>query len=199
MRKRAYWGIALVVAFSLVLTALAQGPGRGNGQNQGNNQTQGQQGAMNCQGDGAQMRHGGMRGQGAGQGFCQHIGQGFDPADRLMVVGQVTAVSIEQGKRFPNVTLSVEGKTLTVVVGPYWALAQAEFQIKVGDVLTIAGYASKTTPSTLIAAEIKNDGKTVILRDQNGIPVRAAGNGTCPHDGSCPKGASCPNPNCPCK
>ena len=194
MRKHAYWGIALVVTFSLILTVLAQGPVRGNGQ------TQGQQGTMNCQGDGAQMRHGGMRGQGAGQGFCQHVGQGFNPADRLMVSGQVTAVNVEQGKRFPNVTVSVEGKPLTVVVGPYWALAQAEFQIKVGDMLTIAGYASKTTQNTLIAAEIKNaEGKMVILRDQNGIPVRVPGNGTCPHDGSCPQGASCPNPNCPCK
>jgi hypothetical protein len=73
--------------------------------------------------------------------------------------------------------MEVAGKKATVIVSPYWALANAGIEIRVGDQLSVLAFPSLQEKDTFVAADVKNltSGKSVVLRDENGMPTPAGG------------------------
>jgi len=83
------------------------------------------------------------------------------------------------GMNFRGVLLKTDQGSLIVHLGPTWYLDQEKFAVKAGDTLEITG--SKVTLNNqpaVIAREVKVEGKTLKLRDDQGVPVwRGMGRG----------------------
>jgi hypothetical protein len=112
--------------------------------------------------------------QGTVGGLC-HLQ--LDLAGKMSLDGSVESVSIEPGNGMPSFVMTVGGKKTTVIVSPYWALANAGVEIKVGDQLSLLAFPALQEKDTFVAAEVKNltSGKSVILRDDNGVPTAGRG------------------------
>jgi hypothetical protein len=102
-------------------------------------------------------------------------GRRYDPATVETVRGEVTAVdTVVQGRRGPgvHVKLATMGGPLAVRLGPAWYLEEQKLAPKVGDVLEITG--SRVTVAgepVIIAAQVKQGDRTVMLRDAGGLPL----------------------------
>jgi hypothetical protein len=119
----------------------------------------------------------------AAAGFCAAQGQygrgsGITTASNLdmtklqIVSGAVSAVAIGYGVQYPSITI---GK-VQIKVAPIWYLLENDFEMKVGDNLSVqtAPAASKSDPY-LYAIEIQNTatGQRLALRDALGRPLWA--------------------------
>jgi hypothetical protein len=84
-----------------------------------------------------------------------------------------------QGMQYRGVTLKTDQGSLMVHLGPGWFLDEKKFAVKVGDSVEATG--SKVTLNNqpaLIAREVKVNGATLTLRDDQGLPVwRGKGRG----------------------
>ena len=84
-----------------------------------------------------------------------------------------------QGMQYRGVTLKTDQGSLMVHLGPGWFLDEKKFAVKVGDTVEATG--SKVTlnnQSALIAREVKVNGATLKLRDDQGLPAwRGKGRG----------------------
>jgi hypothetical protein len=102
-------------------------------------------------------------------------GRSYDPATVETVRGEVAAVdTVVQGRRGPgvHVKLATAGGPLAVRLGPAWYLEEQKLAPKVGDVLEITG--SRVTVAgepVIIAAQVKQGDRTVLLRDASGVPL----------------------------
>ncbi|HYK88473.1 MAG TPA: hypothetical protein VE398_06865 [Acidobacteriota bacterium] len=129
----------------------------------------------------------------AAQGTMPHSGQGVAPqchmqldlAAKTALEGTVESVSMAAGQGMPSFTIQAGDKKAIIVASPYWALTKANFDIKVGDRMSILAFPSLQFSDTYVAADLKNltTGKTLLLRDDNGIPV----NGIGPRHGAGPR------------
>ena len=87
--------------------------------------------------------------------------------------------------QYRGVTLKTDQGSLLVHLGPGWYLDEKKFAVKVGDTVEATG--SKVTLNNqpaLIAREVKVNGATLKLRDDQGLPVwRGMGHGGRPGSG----------------
>jgi hypothetical protein len=140
----------------------------------------GMRGAGRAMGRGMMGGAGPMRGMhgGPGMGDCE-ICTNLDIKARKTLAGIVQSVAMGPGLGMPSFTLSVDGKAVVIIAGPFWALQQADFKITAGDSLSIVAYPSLQQEGAYVAAEIINAStqKSLKLRDENGIPLGMHGRG----------------------
>ena len=123
-------------------------------------------------------------GGGMGRGMGPML---YNPQTVTTVTGQVEKLEDlpsmggggGMGMQFRGVTLKTDQGSLMVHLGPGWYLDEKKFPIKVGDTVEVTG--SKVTLNNqpaLIAREVKVNGATLKLRDDQGLPVwRGMGRG----------------------
>ena len=92
--------------------------------------------------------------------------------------------------QYRGLTLKTDQGSLLVHLGPGWYLDEKKFAVKVGDTVEATG--SKVTLNNqpaLIAREVKANGVTLKLRNEQGLPVwRGMGRGGMGGPGSGPGG-----------
>jgi hypothetical protein len=73
--------------------------------------------------------------------------------------------------------VKTENQTISVHLGPAWYLDRQDFPIKNGDEVEVTGSRINFSGSpAIIAAEVRDGGKVLKLRDNNGIPLWRGGN-----------------------
>jgi hypothetical protein len=129
---------------------------------------------------------------GGGMGMGGGMGRGmgpmlYNPQTVTTVTGQVEKLedlpSMGMGggrnMQFRGVTLKTDQGSILVHLGPGWYLDEKKFAVKAGDTMEATG--SKVTLNNqpaLIAREVKVNGATLKLRDDQGLPVwRGMGRG----------------------
>ena len=132
----------------------------------------------------AQTGPGGGRGMGMGAGMGPRL---YNPQTVTTVTGQVEKLEDlpsmggggGRGMQYRGVTLKTGQGSLMVHLGPVWYLDEKKLAVKVGDTVEVTG--SKVTLNNqpaLIAREVKVNGATLKLRDDQGLPVwRGRGRG----------------------
>ncbi len=126
----------------------------------------------------AQGRWGNTRGPAAG-------GKMYDTKTVETIRGEVVHIDEMQGggrgrKKAGagiHLTLKSDSGEIAVHLAPRWYLSQQEMKIAAGDQIEVRGsrilYGEKPA---IIAAEVKKGGQSLMLRDDNGLPVwRGAG------------------------
>jgi len=86
------------------------------------------------------------------------------------VSGAVLEVSVGAGIRQPNVILQTLAGPVSVKVGPSRVLLENEFQIAVGDTLTVV-YGVSTCTDEKVALQLTNGDVTITLRNEDGSPA----------------------------
>ncbi len=103
----------------------------------------------------------------------------YDPKTETTVKGTVQSVQEHVGRhgwKGTHLVLKTDSGTLPVHVGPSAYISKKQFSFAEGDQVEILG--SDVTiggTETLLAREIIKDGKTLVLRDAQGIPQWAGG------------------------
>lgn len=110
-------------------------------------------------------------------------GRFYDPKNVVTVQGQVEKVETMSrpsrrggegmaGRQSQVAYLKTDQGTVLVHLGPSKFLEQQQFAPKVGDTMSVTG-AKMTTGKgeVILAAEVKSGGKTLTLRDAQGVPV----------------------------
>lgn len=118
------------------------------------------------------------RGRGAGWGPGDPYNRMYNPATVETVSGIVESLDkFTPGKGMSygvHFTLKTDKETIPVHLGPNWYVDQQEVKLATGDKVEVTGsrimYQGKPT---LIAGQVKKDGKTLQLRDANGVPAWA--------------------------
>jgi DNA polymerase III alpha subunit len=106
-------------------------------------------------------------------------GRKYDPKSEVTVKGTVQDIQQQTGKSGwsgTHLTLNTEAGTFDVHVGPSSYIAQKQFSFAKGDKIEVVG--SKVTISgkeALLAREITKDGKTLVLRNAQGVPEWSGG------------------------
>jgi DNA polymerase III alpha subunit len=106
-------------------------------------------------------------------------GRKYDPKSEVTVKGTVQDVQQQTGKNGwsgTHLTLNTDAGTFDVHVGPSSYIAQKNFSFAKGDKIEVVG--SKVTISdkeALLAREITKDGKTLVLRNAQGVPEWSGG------------------------
>lgn len=82
--------------------------------------------------------------------------------------------------KFREILLKTDKGSLMVHLGPIWYLDQQKFAVKVGDTLEVTGsQVTLNNQPAIIAREVKVNGQTVKLRNDQGIPAwRGMGRGS---------------------
>ena len=102
----------------------------------------------------------------------------YDKATETTIHGTVSKMEEAVPRNCPNCATGVhlwldsEGKSYEVHVGPSAFVKAQEWTFEKGDVLDVTG--SKVTvddQSFFLAREVKKGDKTLVLRDENGIPA----------------------------
>lgn len=103
----------------------------------------------------------------------------YDPGTETTVRGtveQVKQVSGRHGWNGTHLVLKTEAGPLEVHAGPSSYLSGQGFSFAQGDGVEVLGSKVKTGDSeALIAREIKKEGKTLVLRNAQGVPQWAGG------------------------
>jgi hypothetical protein len=124
-------------------------------------------------------RHGGCpccAGAGGPQAGAPGAGRMYDPDTVTTLRGTAAAVDVmpSRGGREGglHLTLDAEGQAMEVHLGPTWFLQREGLAIAKGDVLEVTGSVVELDGAkALIARELKKGGKSVALRDEQGIPA----------------------------
>jgi hypothetical protein len=109
------------------------------------------------------------------------------------ITGAVDAVDIGYGIEYPSISVN---RTL-IKVAPVWYLLQKNFEIRVGDVLTVTAAASRAPGDPyLYAVTLVNAAATaeITLRDSAGLPLWAAANNGRGNPDAPRNGAGCVDP-----
>jgi hypothetical protein len=130
--------------------------------------------------------------------FGRGLGQGqplSNVAAKTALLGYVDGVNLERGKGMPTITLlQNDGEKITVIVSPFWAIANSGFEVKAGQNMSILALPATQLENTYFAAELQNltTGKVLTLRNDAGFPTvgrggrgmrgagATAGTGICP-------------------
>jgi hypothetical protein len=124
----------------------------------------------------AQPQPGGGRGLGPGRGMGPQM---YNPQTVTTVKGKVESLENlpslgpggGRGMMHLTAVLKTDQGSIAVHLGPAWYLEQQQAALKVGDLMEVTG--SKVTfnqKPTIIAKELRVNGKTVNLRDEQGFP-----------------------------
>jgi hypothetical protein len=114
------------------------------------------------------------QGQGMGMGM-----RNYDPKTEITVKGTVEDVQQLQGGNAwmgTHLLLKTDSGTMDVHVGPSDFVTKNNFSFAKGDAIEVVG--SKVTiqdKEALLAREIVKDGKTLVLRNAQGIPEWSGG------------------------
>jgi DNA/RNA endonuclease YhcR with UshA esterase domain len=114
------------------------------------------------------------QGQGMGMGM-----RNYNPQTEVTVKGTVEEVQQLQGRNAwmgTHLLLKTDSGTMDVHVGPADYIAKNQFSFAKGDAIEVVG--SKVTiqdKDALLAREIVKDGKTLVLRNAQGIPEWSGG------------------------
>jgi hypothetical protein len=114
------------------------------------------------------------QGRGSGTGTSM-----YDPKTEVTVKGTIEDVQQLTGRRGwsgTHLALKTDAATFDVHVGPSAYIDQQNFTFAKGDMIEVVG--SKVTiadKEALIAREITKEGKTLVLRDAQGIPQWSRG------------------------
>ena len=120
----------------------------------------------------AQGRFNWRGGQGWGSG--NPYGRIYDVRTVETLEGEVVAVERFGPEMAPGVHLVLRAgsETISVHLGPAWYIENQEGRIESGDGVTIEGSRVEFEGSlVLIAARVIRGEETLVLRDQNGIPI----------------------------
>jgi len=114
------------------------------------------------------------QGSGAGKGM-----RNYDPKTEVTVKGTIEGVQQQTGKSGwsgTHLILKTDAGTVNVHVGPSSYIAKNQFTFAKGDAIEVVG--SKVTiagQEALLAREITKDGRTLVLRNPQGIPEWSGG------------------------
>lgn len=101
----------------------------------------------------------------------------YDPATEIQFTATVEKVqegACGSGRHGVHLFVKSEEKDRAVHVGPAWFLEEKEFPVAVGDTLTITGsQVSCQGVQVIQPREMVKDGKTIVLRDEKGLPLWA--------------------------
>lgn len=102
----------------------------------------------------------------------------YDKATELTLHGTVAKVEEAMPKNCPNCATGVhlwldsDGKSYEVHLGPSSFVKAKEWTFEKGDMLELTGSkVSVDDESFILAREVKKGDKTLVLRDENGIPA----------------------------
>jgi hypothetical protein len=110
-------------------------------------------------------------------------GRLYDPKNVVTIQGQVEKVDLKSrpgrlsgeakpGRQTQIVYLKTDQGTVLVYLGPTRFLEEQQFAPKVGDTMSVTGSKLTTGRGEVVqAAEVKSGGRTVTLRDAQGVPV----------------------------
>lgn len=114
------------------------------------------------------------QGQGR-QGNARH----YNPATEVREKGtveDVREVTGNQGWTGMHILLKTDKEDLDVHLGPTAFIADSGFTFAQGDHIEVVGSRVKVgATDALLAREVQKDGKTLVLRDANGIPKWSRG------------------------
>lgn len=129
--------------------------------------------------------------QGSGPGMGQGKGRGmgmYDPSSVVTVKGTVEDVQqgmMQQGHMGnqsgmggmgTHLLVKTDKETLTVMLGPSSFLNEKNFSVAKGDKVEVTGSKVKFGNSdAIIAREVKDGGKTLTLRNEQGVPEWSMG------------------------
>jgi hypothetical protein len=106
----------------------------------------------------------------------------YNPATEVTVTGVVDAVRNVEGRGRSggtHLTLKTDSETLGVHAGPTSFLKEHDFSFAKGDQIEVTGSKIKYQGAdAIIAREIKKDGKTLTLRNAQGVPEWSRGRGS---------------------
>ncbi|MBZ5651639.1 MAG: hypothetical protein LAO18_14275 [Acidobacteriia bacterium] len=103
----------------------------------------------------------------------------YDPKTEVTINGTIEDVQQQTGKggwKGTHLILKLESASVHVHVGPSSYIEQKQFAFGKGDTIKVVG--SKVTISgqeVVLAREITKDGKTVVLRNAQGVPKWSGG------------------------
>jgi hypothetical protein len=102
----------------------------------------------------------------------------YEAKDIVIVSGRVLSVEkqVPMEGMCPGIFLILQtgGETLSVHLGPLWYIERLDYRISPGDKVEVKGAkASFDQKPAVIAAEVRQGSKVLILRDNVGIPVWA--------------------------
>ncbi len=111
------------------------------------------------------------------QGMVPYCHLQLDIAGKTSLDGTVESVSVAPGQGMPSFVITTGDQKATVIASPYWTLVNANFEIRVGDKMSVLAFPSLQVKDTFVAAELKNltTGKSLILRDEYGMPMGGFG------------------------
>lgn len=120
----------------------------------------------------AQWRHRGGGGWGAGGAYARH----FDPKTVETLEGEVVKVETAAPKRGMSpgihVTLKTAKEEVAVHLGPQWYLERQEFAVAPKEKLSVTGSRVAIDGKVaVIASELRKDGMSLRLRDEQGYPA----------------------------
>jgi hypothetical protein len=105
----------------------------------------------------------------------------YDPKTEETLRGTVQAVTEHAGRGYGSgvhVTLRTESSTEEVHLGPAAFLRESGLELAKGDAIEVVGSRVKGSQGEyVIAREVRKGGKTVTLRDADGVPVWSGGGG----------------------
>jgi hypothetical protein len=113
-------------------------------------------------------------------GRVQGAGRMYNPATETTVKGTVEEVKQVSGPRGgpggAHLILKTDKETLEVRLGPTAFLEKEKFTFTKGDQIEVTGSKVKIEgANALIAREVKKGGKTLTLRDAQGVPAWSGG------------------------
>ena len=115
--------------------------------------------------------------QGSGEWGMGSKYQGmYNPATVETISGTVEAVEkitpMEGMSYGIHILVKTDEETMPVHLGPVWYIERLDIKIKKGDKVEVKGSrAMMIGKPTIIASEVKKGDTTIILRDENGVPV----------------------------
>jgi hypothetical protein len=108
----------------------------------------------------------------------QHMSK-YDPQSEVTPVWTVDRVTQETGRRgWQGTRLFVKTETvmIEVHVGPADYIASQQFSLAAGDSVEVTGsWVKMLDQDVLLAREIKKEGKTLVLRNPQGVPYWSLG------------------------
>jgi hypothetical protein len=114
-----------------------------------------------------------------GQAACRNGAHNYDPNSETTIKGTVQEVQQQtrgRGWSGTHLLLRTDSETIDVHVGPASYIAQEQFFFAKGDVVEVIG--SRITSAgtgCLIARDITKEGRTLTLRNAQGIPNWSGG------------------------
>lgn len=113
-------------------------------------------------------------------GWGRNAGRQFDLTTLTTVAGTIASIDQPASRRRNNtgvhLSLKTESGTFEVQLGPSWYLDKQDMKFKTGETVSVKGSKmQQDKKEVIIAQEVTKEGKTMTLRDKNGIPAWSGG------------------------